>query len=144
MMESLIALVVGLYIGWKINEVIMLYTFKKVLEDLNVKPEELKAMAQRLGVILPEEDAVTSDDDSQLPIIEIRLEQHNDVLYAYRKDTGQFLGQGATKELLIERMGETLTQVRLVINQDDGAALVGENISYNYDTKKRVITQKDL
>jgi hypothetical protein len=109
-----------------------------------VKPEELKAMAQRLGVILPEEDVTASDDDSQLPIIEIRLEQHNDVLYAYRKDNGQFLGQGATKELLIERMGETLTQVRLVINQDDGAALVGENISYNYDTKKRVITQKDL
>ena len=147
MIEMILLLAVGFYVGWKLNEVIMTFTFRRIIEQLDIKPEALKALATKLGIDLPEEDVTAStpgstdgNSEDDMPTLEIRLEQHNDVLYAYRKDTGQFLGQGATKELLIERMGQDLQQVRLLISRDDGAALVGENTSYAWDTANKTLT----
>lgn len=146
MIETILLLAVGFYIGWKVNEVIMLFTFRRIIEQLDIKPEALKSLAAKLGIVLPEDDvtathagATDGNSEEDLPTLEIRLEQHNDVLYAYRKDNDQFLGQGATKELLIERMGERLNQVRLVIAQEDGAQLVGENTSYAWDTANKTL-----
>lgn len=147
MIEMILLLAVGFYVGWKLNELIMLFTFRRIIEQLKIKPEDLKELATKLGIVLPEEDVTAStpgstdgNSEDDMPTVEVRLEQHNNVLYAYRKDTGQFLGQGATKELLIERMGERLQQVRLLISQEDGAQLVGENTSYAWDAASKTLT----
>jgi hypothetical protein len=59
--------------------------------------------------------------------LEITLEQHQGVLYAYRKDNQQFLGQGADREGLIDSISKRMDNVRLIIDQADGADLLQKN-----------------
>ena len=47
---------------------------------------------------------LTADNSAQLdgkPVIKIRLEQHQGILFAYREDDSTFLGQGNTREDLV-------------------------------------------
>jgi hypothetical protein len=55
------------------------------------------------------------------------LEQHQGVLYAYRKDNSQFLGQGTDQAGLIDSISKRMTDVRLIIDQQDGADLLQKN-----------------
>jgi hypothetical protein len=59
--------------------------------------------------------------------LEVTIEQHQGVLYAYRKDTKQFLGQGTDREGLIDSISKRMTDVRLIIDQQDGADLLQKN-----------------
>jgi hypothetical protein len=43
------------------------------------------------------------------------VEKHNDTLYAYRKDTNEFLGQGSSKDDLIAAMAHRVKDVRLTV-----------------------------
>jgi hypothetical protein len=49
------------------------------------------------------------------------------VLYAYRKDNQQFLGQGTDREGLIDSISKRMTDVRLIIDSQDGADLLRKN-----------------
>jgi hypothetical protein len=49
------------------------------------------------------------------------------VLYAYRKDDQQFLGQGTDREGLIASVTKRLQGVRLKISDQDGADLLQKN-----------------
>ncbi len=72
---------------------------------------------------VPDVDASTADG-TELDPLEITIEQHQGVLYAYRKDTQQFLGQGTDREGLIDSISKRMTNVRLIIDQEDGADLL--------------------
>jgi hypothetical protein len=56
--------------------------------------------------------------------MEIKLEQHQGVIYAYRIDDGQFLGQGVDRDELIESLKKNLANVRLIIAEEHGAKLI--------------------
>jgi hypothetical protein len=64
---------------------------------------------------------------AEQPQIEVRLEQHNQTLYAFRKDNEEFLGQGADQEELFKRIAERFQDVKFVIRKDDGAELLQKN-----------------
>jgi hypothetical protein len=49
------------------------------------------------------------------------------VIYAYRKDTKQFLGQGTDRQTLIDSIAKRMTDVRLIIDSADGADLLQKN-----------------
>jgi hypothetical protein len=55
------------------------------------------------------------------------LERHQGVIYAYRKDTQQFLGQGTDQDSLISSIAHRMTGVRLIIREADGAELLQKN-----------------
>jgi hypothetical protein len=57
----------------------------------------------------------------------VTIEQHQGVLYAYRKDTKQFLGQGTDQAGLIDSISKRMTDVRLIIDSADGADLLQKN-----------------
>ncbi len=138
--DSTLALVVGLicglFVGWKAAERFHTAMISDILERAGVTPEKLQSMMVELGKEMDEEV-----DEQGLTVVEIRIEQHNDTLYAYRKDNEEFLGQGPTKEALIERMGEKLRDVRLVVTPEDGAGLLGHQ-SFNYDIGKKQLSQE--
>lgn len=140
--DSTLALVVGIvcgiYLGWKASERFHTAMISDILERAGVTPERLQTMMAELGKEIDEEEA---DDDSNLPVVNIKIEQQGEQLYAFRKDNDQFLGQGSTKEALIERMGEKLRNVRLVVTPEDGAALIGHQ-SFNYDIVKKELRQE--
>jgi hypothetical protein len=71
-------------------------------------------------------NADTADGNPLTPL-EVTIEQHQGVLYAYRKDNKQFLGQGTDREGLIDSISKRMTDVRLIIDTADGADLLQKN-----------------
>ena len=129
-MELLIAVLIAFAFGWYagswITTHLLALSFRQILNDLGVKNEQLRKLATDVGIELPAVNADTADGDRLTPL-EITLEQHQGVLYAYRKDTKQFLGQGTDREGLIDSISKRMTDVRLIIDQQDGADLLRKN-----------------
>lgn len=143
-MEYIICLALGFYVGYKIAEAILLFTFKKVLEEFNIGAKELESIAERLGVQVPTKPTndLAEDSEEEFPKVAIEVEQLGTTLYAYRKDNGRFLGQAATPEELIIRLGEQLSNVKLIVAREDGGELLGGR-NWNYDITTKEFNKAD-
>lgn len=108
----LLVFMAGAYLGWKINDAFTRITFGKMLEEAGVTNADLDKF---LNHWKPKMEAESKSDSSDLPEIEIKVEKHGSELYAFRKDNDQFLGQGPTKEALVEAMSKKLNNVRCSI-----------------------------
>jgi hypothetical protein len=98
-------------------------SFRQILNDLGIKNEQLRKLATDVGVDVPDVNADAQPENTLTPL-EIVLEQHQGVIYAYRKDNKQFLGQGTDQQGLIDSISKRMTDVRLIIDQADGADLL--------------------
>ena len=133
----IICFIAGCFVGYRVSDRLHQSVMPDMFRRLGVTPEQLEQVMQDLKKEINQEEG---SEEDQFPRIEIRIEQHGEQLYAFRKDTDEFLGQGASKEALIERMGEKLRNVRLVISKEDGAGLIGSE-SFNYDTGTKELKQ---
>jgi hypothetical protein len=128
--ETAIILVLAFAAGWYAGSTVTTYllslSFRQILDDLGVKNEQLRKLATDVGIELPAVNQNAQDGDPLTPL-EIVLEQHQGVLYAYRKDNQQFLGQGTDQAGLIDSISKRMTDVRLIIDQQDGADLLQKN-----------------
>lgn len=122
-MDTLIYLLVGFAFGYVLGGFITTIrtarAFKSILEDLGVTTEQLLKLKRKIG-----EPEAESAADAE---IEIRLETHNGTIYAYRKDTNQFLAQGPDREELVANLIDRFARgdgARLIIREEDGAALI--------------------
>jgi hypothetical protein len=121
-----IAFAFGWYIGSTVTTHLLALSFRQILTDLGVKNEQLRQLATDVGVELPDVNADAQPENTLTPL-EITLEQHQGVIYAYRKDTKQFLGQGTDQAGLIDSISKRMTDVRLIIDTADGADLLQKN-----------------
>ena len=117
------SIIMALYLGFKAGEAWYLYTFRQILEDLNIKNTDLRKLAESKGIALSE---VPAEDDlgSDLPILEVRIEQHPEGLFAYRKADDSFIAQGKDRTILMENLVNNLTNVRVVVYKEDGADFI--------------------
>lgn len=120
-METIIIAAVAFVIGWVAGSFIAVIkqaqAFKSILNDLGVTTEQLMKLKRKLDT--DSEEEVTEN------VIEVKLEQHNGQIYAFRKDNDQFLGQGADRDALIKHLDHTFARgARLIIREADGAELV--------------------
>jgi hypothetical protein len=91
----------------------------EILKSAGIGEAELKRALENLRVELPE------DHEDALPKVQVRIEEVNGSLYAYRVDTDEFLGQGADATALIERITEiNKTNFILVVSQENGSDLM--------------------
>jgi hypothetical protein len=129
-MEILILVVIAFVFGWCagswVTTHLLALSFRRILQDLGVKDQQLHKLAQDIGVDVPDVNASTLDGE-QLTPLEVTIEQHQGVLYAYRKDTKQFLGQGTDRQGLVDSISKRMTDVRLIIDSADGADLLQKN-----------------
>ncbi len=121
-MDYIIIGLVAFYLGFKFNEKIMWFTFGRMMKDAGITNKELDKF---LGHWAPE--LKREVDNIEQPQIEIRLEQHNQTLYAFRKDNDQFLGQGPDQETLFKIIADRFQNEKFVIKQGDGAELLQKN-----------------
>jgi hypothetical protein len=126
-MEILILVVIAFAFGWYagswVTTHLLALSFRRILDDLGVKNSQLRQLAKDVGVELPDVNQNTALGNSLTPL-EIVLEQHQGVLYAYRKDNSQFLGQGTDQQTLVDSIARRMTDVRLIIDGADGADLL--------------------
>jgi hypothetical protein len=121
-----IAFAAGWYIGSTVTTHLLALSFRQILNDLGIKNEQLRKLATDVGVELPDVNADAQPENTLTPL-EITLEQHQGVIYAYRKDNKQFLGQGTDRQGLIDSISQRMTDVRLIIDTADGADLLQKN-----------------
>jgi hypothetical protein len=123
MVEFLIIFALGWFLGSALTRAWMALSFREILRDLGVTEQQLRALAAKNDIKIPVEnprDSITGD----ITPMEIRIEEVGGTLYAYRLDNSQFLGQGPDREALIQRLTENLTNVRLIIAEENGAGFI--------------------
>ncbi len=121
-MEMIILAVTAFVFGWVAGALIttikQAQAFKSILQDLGVTTEQLLKLKDKID---------STDQPQTKPEVEIRLEVHNGVIYAYRKDTNQFLAQGTNRDELVAALIERFARgegAQLIIREADGANLV--------------------
>ena len=123
MLELVIVFALGWIIGWRINDALRTAAIKALLKELGVTDQDLRAAAARNGIILEDAPATAADTT----VVEVRLEQEGNQIYAYRKSDSVFLGQGTDRDSLIERLNQTMRPCRILIDKEDGADLLQKN-----------------
>jgi septal ring factor EnvC (AmiA/AmiB activator) len=123
-METIITYILiagcSFWVGYKIASLISAAAFRDILRDLGVSDEKIANLSRKYDTSDTEDEKVTP----QLTEIEVKIEQCQGQLYAFRADNDQFLGQGVDRESLIKRLAESMVDVRLIIREENGAALI--------------------
>jgi hypothetical protein len=122
-MEYIITFIVAFWLGSKLSTIWNRIVFRDVLKDLGVTDKQIQKLAEERG--LDYTDPTEEEGaEPELTSVEIKLEQHQGVIYAFRLDDDKFLGQGADREELIESLKKNLRDVRLIIAEEHGARLI--------------------
>ena len=121
-LEGLLIFILGVAIGGKLVSIWMRISFAELIKELDITPEQLRAVMIRNGI-----DPASITAETPKAVLEIRVEQHQGVLFAYRTDTEEFLGQGANQDDLVKSIASRMRDVRLVISENNGAELLQKN-----------------
>jgi hypothetical protein len=120
MLELVIAFVIGWILGWRINDAVRTTAMRHLLKELGITERDLRAAAARNGIPLTDAPDTAADET----VVEIKLEQDEGQIYAYRKSDDTFLGQGTDRDSLIDRLNQTMKPCRVLIDKEDGADLL--------------------
>ena len=116
--ETALIFLLGIIIGSRISAAWMRLTMRELFKDLGITDEQLREVLRRNGVDI---------EEPTRPEVEVRIERHQGVLFAYRCDTEEFLGQGSSQGDLVASITRRLQGVRLVIREENGADLLQKN-----------------
>ena len=125
MIETVLIIVAAFWVGnlWATN--FHRKIFREILRELGITERQLQELMQRQQRQLA--GLTTEESTADLTVVEVRLEQDGNQIYAYRKDDSTFLGQGRDRDSLIERLTQNLTPCRVVIDLEDGGDLLQKN-----------------
>lgn len=116
--------VVGFIVGAKTMNLFHTHMIRNILKELGITPQQLKDVEQRLMADLEQQDPqlaqkIRKDHEARvndsLPVIKIKLEQHQGTLFAYRADTEEFVGQGTDRDTLATSIAHRFKGVRVEI-----------------------------
>jgi uncharacterized protein YihD (DUF1040 family) len=120
--DFILGLALGGFIGFKIAEHIHVTMFKDILVKLKVSESDMRTMVQDLQKDLPE------DHEDATPRIEVKVECVNDQLYVYRLDTMEFLCQGANREAVLACLADRFHKdFTIVLSEEHGAKYLKES-----------------
>ena len=115
-----LAAFVGFWWGSKVTGALHRAAAQMLLQELKITPQQLKAIQEGL------EQRLLSDDPER-EILDVRLEQHQGVIFAYRCDDHTFLGQGTNRDDLLKSLMGRLSGCTVRIKEDQGADLLLKN-----------------
>ena len=111
---------IGAFVGYKVNEWIYRVTFAEMMAQAGLNETNMEQFVNHWANELGEEVPNVK------PQVQIRIEKINDDLFCYEKATDRFLGQGRTRDELIDVLTARLGPVSLLIQPEDGAEYVRE------------------
>jgi len=122
LMAFVLGCILGGIVGYRVADALHKALIPDIFRRAGVTQEKLEAVMKDL-----QKEIDTEEGRDEFPKLEIKVEQHGELMYAYRKDSGLFLAQGKTREELIAMITEKVANVTLVIAEADGAGLIKEN-----------------
>jgi len=123
LMAFVLGCILGGIVGYRVSDYLHHSVISDLLRRAGVTPDRLQDIMKDLQKEIDQAE----DETSKFPKLEIKVEQHGELMFAYRKDSGLFLAQGKTRDELIVMISEKMANVTLVIAEADGAALIKEN-----------------
>ena len=117
----LIGCLVGVFVGWKINDQLHTSLTTDLLKTVGVTESDLRKAITKLQGEQP-------DSDDVLPGVEVRVESVDNQLYVYRLDTLEFLCQGATRDDIIDCLATRFHKdFRIIVSEEHGAQYLKPN-----------------
>jgi hypothetical protein len=123
LMAFVLGCILGGIVGYRVSDYLHQSVIADLLRRAGITPDRLMGIMKDLRKEIDTEEGVTEE----FPKLEIKVEQHGELMFAYRKDSGLFLAQGKTRDELIAMITDKVSNVTLVIAEADGAALIKEN-----------------
>lgn len=111
---------VGVYCGYKLNELLMAHVVRNMMDDAGITTKQLEKFSDHWKAQLGQEE----DHSVTLEIVEVKIERVNDQLFAFHLDSNEFIAQGKTKEDLLAAIELRMTNVKLAISPEHGAEFV--------------------
>jgi uncharacterized protein YihD (DUF1040 family) len=122
LIDFILGLALGGFVGFKVAEYIHVTMFKDILVKLKVSESDMRNMVQDLQKDLPD------DHEDAMPRVEVKVECVNDQLYVYRLDTMEFLCQGATREAVLACLADRFHKdFKIVLSEENGAKYLKES-----------------
>jgi hypothetical protein len=117
----LIGCLVGVFVGWKINDHFHTSLTTDLLRTVGVTESDLRQAITKLQGEQP-------DSEDVLPGVEVRVESVDNQLYVYRLDTMEFLCQGATRDDIIDCLATRFHKdFRIIVSEEHGAQYLKPN-----------------
>ena len=117
----LIGCLVGVFVGWKINDHFHTSLTTDLLRTVGVTESDLRQAITKLQGEQP-------DSEDVLPGVEVRVESVDNQLYVYRLDTQEFLCQGATRDDIIDCLATRFHKdFRIIVSEEHGAQYLKPN-----------------
>ena len=117
----LIGCLVGVFVGWKINDQLHTSLTTDLLKTVGVTESDLRKAITKLQGEQP-------DSEDVLPGVEVRVESVDNQLYVYRLDTQEFLCQGATRDDIIDCLATRFHKdFRIIVSEEHGAQYLKPN-----------------
>ena len=116
----LIGAVLGAFAGYRVCDHIHKAIIPDLMHRVGVTPEKLEQVMMELKKEIAQEEGEEKD-----PEINIKVEQHGEQLYVFRKDNMEFLGQGKNYEELLKILQSKFQNVKFAVAKEDGADLLG-------------------
>jgi uncharacterized protein YihD (DUF1040 family) len=121
LIDFLLGVLLGGFVGFKIAEYIHITMFRDILMKLKISESDMRAMVEELREDLPD------DHEDAMPRIEVKVECVNDQLYVYRLDTHEFLCQGANREAVLTCLAERFHKdFKIILSEEHGAKYLKE------------------
>jgi hypothetical protein len=118
---TILVLVLGVAIGWRLHAAFTRFTMLSIMKDMGITEQQIRAQMKKYEL----ETEKTPEDE--LTTIEVTLEQHQGQIYAFRKDTDAFLGQGRDRDSLVDDLKSKMNNVRLIIVEGNDLIKVNPN-----------------
>jgi hypothetical protein len=117
----LVGCLVGVFVGWKINDQFHTSLTTDLLKTVGVTESDLRKAITKLQGEQP-------DSEDVLPGVEVRVESVDNQLYVYRLDTQEFLCQGATRDDIIDCLATRFHKdFRIIVSEEHGAQYLKPN-----------------
>ena len=116
----LVGAILGAFAGYRVCDHIHKAIIPDLMHRVGVTPEKLEQVMQDLKKEIHQEEGTEKD-----PEVSIKVEQHGEQLYVFRKDTDEFLGQGKNYEELLKILQSKFQNVKFAVAKEDGAELLG-------------------
>ncbi len=96
---AIVFVIIGVVIGSWISHLFHRAIMREFLREMGYDtPEKLKQLHDQVAEKLTDNSSAAQGGK---PVIRVRLEQHQGIIFAYREDDSTFIGQGNTREDLV-------------------------------------------
>jgi len=117
----LIGCLVGVFVGWKINDRFHTTLTTDLLKTVGGTESDLRKAITKLQSDLPGSEEV-------LPGVEVRVECVDNQLYVYRLDNMEFLCQGANRDDIINCLATRFHKdFKIIVSEEHGAQYLKPN-----------------